>query len=191
MNFTFCCFVLPEPKIICCKWAAAKLISSAVPEVLIQCCLHSSNVCLDVPLTGEVVVKHCDKKIKSLECQLIRVESFTRGGDQPEVSSNRDKGVTGAVAYRNCTEIQTLEIVHSDPCHNLSIPVYMVLPRKFACPTMLTQRVQVEFQIKWLCILENGLTLSTTQPLVLWRSRLEEDGKTEGLLSPFSVPPSL
>ncbi len=166
-------------------------VSSAVSNISIECCLHSSNICLDVPLTGEVVVKHCDEKIISFEYQLIRVESFTQHGDQPEVRRNRDKAITGAVAYRNCTEIQTLEIVHGDLCHNLSIPVYMILPRKFSCPTMMTQRVQIEFQIKWLCMLENGLTLSTTQPLVFWRSRLQEDGKIEGLLSSFPVSPSL
>ncbi len=167
------------------------LISTSVPEISIQCLIHSSNVCLDVPLTGEVIVKHCNATIQSLECQLIRVESFTRGlgrrNGQPEGgSSNRDDEVNDM--HRNRTEIQTLEIVHGDPCHDISIPVYIVLPRQFVCPTMLAQRVQVEFEIKWLCLLKDGLTLSTTQRVVLWRSRFEEDGMVEGLLCPFPVP---
>ncbi len=162
-----------------------------MPEISIQCLLHSSNVCLDVPLTGEVVIEHCNATIRSLECQLTRIESFTRGsgmdGGHSKVSSSRDDEINGA-AHRNRTEIQTLEIIHGDPCHGLSIPVYMVLPRKFVCPTLLARCIQVEFEIKWFCILESGLTLSTNQPLVLWRSHLEENGKVEGLLSPFPVP---
>ncbi|CAM9124753.1 unnamed protein product [Ectocarpus sp. 13 AM-2016] len=48
---------------------------------------------------------------------------------------------------REATEIQNLQIGEGDVCRGLVIPVYMVLPRLFSCPTMVTPRFRVEFEL--------------------------------------------
>uniref|UniRef100_A0AAV2J4A5 Uncharacterized protein n=1 Tax=Knipowitschia caucasica TaxID=637954 RepID=A0AAV2J4A5_KNICA len=39
---------------------------------------------------------------------------------------------------RDATEIQNIQIAEGDVCHGLSIPIYMVFPRLFTCPTLET-----------------------------------------------------
>ena len=37
------------------------------------------------------------------------------------------------------TEIQNIQLGDGDVCRNLIIPIYMIFPRLFTCPTMLTE----------------------------------------------------
>jgi hypothetical protein len=38
------------------------------------------------------------------------------------------------------TEIQNVQIGWGDVCRQIAIPIYMIFPRLFTCPTMLTPR---------------------------------------------------
>lgn len=44
---------------------------------------------------------------------------------------------------RDATEIQNIQIAEGDVCHALSIPIYMVFPRLFTCPTLETTNFKV------------------------------------------------
>lgn len=44
---------------------------------------------------------------------------------------------------RDATEIQNIQIAEGDVCHGLSIPIYMVFPRLFTCPTLETTNFKV------------------------------------------------
>eukprot|EP00903_Cladosiphon_okamuranus_P014731 g13651.t1 len=93
--------------------------------------LHTATISTSRPLTGEVVVEESERPIKSLEVQLVRVETVDQAQGQ----------------LREATEIQNLQIGEGDVCRGLVIPIYMVLPRLFSCPTMVTPRFRVEFEL--------------------------------------------
>ncbi|KFO06590.1 Down syndrome critical region protein 3, partial [Balearica regulorum gibbericeps] len=44
---------------------------------------------------------------------------------------------------RDATEIQNIQIADGDVCRGLPIPIYMVFPRLFTCPTLETTNFKV------------------------------------------------
>lgn len=105
------------------------------------------------PMTGEIIVESCEQPIKSIELQLMRVE------------------VCGcAEGYsKDATEIQNIQIAEGDPCRNVSIPIYMVYPRLYTCPTILTPNFQVEFEVNIIVIFQSQYLVSQKFPLKLSR----------------------
>ena len=47
---------------------------------------------------------------------------------------------------REATEIQNIQLADGDVCRDLVIPIYMVFPRLFTCPTVDTLHFKVEFE---------------------------------------------
>lgn len=41
------------------------------------------------------------------------------------------------------TEIQNIQIGDGDVPHNIEIPIYMVFPRLFTCPTLITSNFKI------------------------------------------------
>ena len=41
------------------------------------------------------------------------------------------------------TEIQNIQIAEGDICRNLPLPIYMIFPRLFTCPTLATNNFKV------------------------------------------------
>lgn len=58
---------------------------------------------------------------------------------------------------RDATEIQNIQIADGDVCRSLSVPIYMVFPRLFTCPTLETTNFKVG---------------KRASPLRLWTCRL-------------------
>uniref|UniRef100_A0A3B3B8Q5 VPS26 endosomal protein sorting factor C n=1 Tax=Oryzias melastigma TaxID=30732 RepID=A0A3B3B8Q5_ORYME len=111
---------------------------SSLPKFLIRGHLDATNCVISQPLTGEVVVENSEVPIKSIELQLVRVETC---------------GCAEGYA-RDATEIQNIQIAEGDVCHGLSIPIYMVFPRLFTCPTLETTNFKFilkHFRIHILC----------------------------------------
>ncbi|XP_012586357.1 PREDICTED: Down syndrome critical region protein 3 [Condylura cristata] len=100
-----------------------------LPKFLIRGHLNSTNCVITQPLTGELVVESSEAAIRSIELQLVRVETC---------------GCAEGYA-RDATEIQNIQIADGDVCRGLSIPIYMVFPRLFTCPTLETTNFKVGF----------------------------------------------
>uniref|UniRef100_A0A8C5DUD3 Vacuolar protein sorting-associated protein 26C n=1 Tax=Gouania willdenowi TaxID=441366 RepID=A0A8C5DUD3_GOUWI len=96
---------------------------SLLPKFLIKGHLDATNCVISQPLTGEVMVENSDVPIKSIELQLVRVETCGYA--------------------RDATEIQNIQIAEGNVCHSLAIPIYMVFPRLFTCPTLETTNFKV------------------------------------------------
>jgi Vacuolar protein sorting-associated protein 26 len=106
---------------------------TTIPQFRVKGHLTRSNCSLNSPFTGEITVLESAAKIKSIEMQLVRVETIYAGGS--EVS-------------REATEIQNLQIGDGAVCINLAIPLYMIFPRVFTCPTVITDTFRVEFEVR-------------------------------------------
>ena len=71
-------------------------------------------------------VEECSATIKSIELQLVRVETC---------------GYQDGTA-REATEIQNIQIADGPVCHGWPIPVHMIFPRLFTCPTVRAPRAR-------------------------------------------------
>lgn len=126
---------------------------TSLPKFLIRGHLDATNCVISQPLTGEVVVENSDVPIKSIELQLVRVETcgeFMLRGDWINLSrvellflnARMCSGCAEGYA-RDATEIQNIQIAEGDVCHGLPIPIYMVFPRLFTSPTLETTNFKV------------------------------------------------
>ena len=67
------------------------------------------------------------------------------------------------------SEIQFIEIANGDVIHNLSIPVYMMFPRLFCCPTMETINFKIAFELNIAILFTNDVVITENFPLRLTR----------------------
>ncbi|XP_038832399.1 vacuolar protein sorting-associated protein 26C isoform X2 [Salvelinus namaycush] len=129
-------------------------LRSLLPKFLIRGHLDATNCVITKPLTGELVVESSDVAIKSIELQLVRVETC---------------GCAEGYA-RDATEIQNIQIAEGDVCHSLPIPIYMVFPRLFTCPTLETINFKVEFEVNVVIVLHDEHLITENFPLKLCRA---------------------
>ena len=52
----------------------------------------------------------------------------------------------------NATEVQNIQVADGDVIRNLEIPLYMLLPRIYSCPTIIHDLFKIEFQINLIVI---------------------------------------
>ncbi|XP_022737585.1 Down syndrome critical region protein 3 homolog isoform X2 [Durio zibethinus] len=83
------------------------------------------------PLSGELTVEASTLPICSVDIHLLRVESILLG----------EKIIT------ETSLIQTTQIADGDVCRNMTLPIYVVLPRLFTCPTVLAGPFSIEFKV--------------------------------------------
>ncbi|XP_057176736.1 vacuolar protein sorting-associated protein 26C isoform X2 [Triplophysa rosa] len=126
---------------------------TSLPKFLIRGHLDASTCVITQPLNGELVVENSEVAIKSIELQLVRVETC---------------GCAEGYA-RDATEIQNIQIAEGDVCHGLSIPIYMVFPRLFTCPTLETTNFKVEFEVNIVIVLHDDHLITENFPLKLVR----------------------
>lgn len=70
---------------------------------------------------------------------------------------------------REATEIQNVQLAMGDVCRKLSIPIYMIFPRLFTCPTLSTRTFKVDFEINLVVLFQNGYMITENFPVVLYR----------------------
>mmetsp|Transcript_16814 Transcript_16814/g.25116 ORF Transcript_16814/g.25116 Transcript_16814/m.25116 type:complete len:303 (-) Transcript_16814:36-944(-) len=114
----------------------------------------TSAVChINKPFTGSITVKSSQAEISSIEVQLVRVETC---------------GCAEGYA-KEATEIQNIQIAEGDVCRGLEIPIYMVFPRLFTCPTIATKTFKIEFEVNLVVKLKDGHVISENYPVSLLR----------------------
>ncbi|XP_018610855.1 vacuolar protein sorting-associated protein 26C [Scleropages formosus] len=125
----------------------------SLPKFLIRGHLDATSCVITQPLTGELVVENSEVPIKSIELQLVRVETC---------------GCAEGYA-RDATEIQNIQIAEGDVCHGLPIPIYMIFPRLFTCPTLETTNFKIEFEVNVVIVLQDDHLITENFPLKLCR----------------------
>jgi len=126
---------------------------SSVPEFLVTGYLDTANCIITKPFTGELTVSHSSASIRSIELQLVRVETC---------------GCAEGFS-RDATEIQNIQIGEGDVCRNVSIPIYMIFPRLFTCPTLNTSNFKIEFEINIIIVFQDDHLVTENFPIKLLR----------------------
>lgn len=124
-----------------------------IPKFLITGSLHRTVCNLTAPFTGDITVVEAATAIKSLELQLVRVESIALG----------DR------VAREATEIQNLQVGDGDVCRQLPIPLHMIFPRTFTCPTVRTDSFKVEFELNIIAVFADNFSVTENFPITLYR----------------------
>jgi hypothetical protein len=130
----------------------AKVVST-IPKFSITGRLHRSLCPIDQPLTGEVIVELAAAPIKSLELQLVRIETINAEGK----------------TTKEATEVQNIQIGSGDICRNFSVPLYMVFPRLFSCPTISASNFQIEWEVNLIIIYGEGYMITENFPITIFR----------------------
>ncbi|XP_063233764.1 vacuolar protein sorting-associated protein 26C [Bacillus rossius redtenbacheri] len=124
-----------------------------IPRFKVTGQLDSTMCCLARPFTGDLVVEHCELPIKSVEIQLVRVETC---------------GCAEGYA-KDATEIQNIQIGEGSVSTGLAIPIHMVFPRLFTCPTLFTSNFKVEFEVNIVIVFQDDHLITENFPIVLTR----------------------
>ncbi|XP_041968869.1 vacuolar protein sorting-associated protein 26C isoform X1 [Aricia agestis] len=100
-------------------------------------------------------VDECSVGIKSIELQLVRVETC---------------GCAEGYS-KDATEIQNIQVGEGDVRRGATLPLYMVLPRLFTCPTTAAANFKIEFELNIAVIFEDNYLVTENFPILLVRSR--------------------
>lgn len=127
----------------------------SIPRFLITGTLDSTVCCLSKPFNGFITIHHSEIPIKSIEIQLVRVET------------------TGcAEGYsKDATEIQNLQICDGNVCPKIHVPIYMTFPRLFTCPSLQTRNFKINFELNLCIIFRDDYLITENFPLQLLRSQ--------------------
>jgi len=126
---------------------------SKIPKFRISGRLDSTLCRITEPFSGELCVEHCEAVIRSIELQLVRVETC---------------GCAEGYA-RDATEIQNIQIGEGNVCKGVVIPIHMIFPRLFTCPSLVTNNFKIEFEVNVVIILENNHLITENFPIKLIR----------------------
>ncbi|KAK9875968.1 hypothetical protein WA026_011069 [Henosepilachna vigintioctopunctata] len=115
--------------------------------------LDSTYCNISKPITGHLKFKKCAIPVRSLELQLVRVETC---------------GCAEGFA-KESTEIQNIQIGDGDIPLNTEIPIYMIFPRLFTCPSLIEHNFKIEFEINIVIIFQNDHLITNNFPIILYR----------------------
>jgi len=124
-----------------------------VPRFKVTGYLDTAACNINRPISGQLVLEESDAVIKSIELQLVRVETC---------------GCADGYA-KEATEIQNIQIADGDVVRNQPIPIFMVFPRLFTAPTLATRTFKIEFEINLVIMLLDGHLISENFPVRLIR----------------------
>ena len=68
------------------------------------------------------------------------------------------------------TEIQNIQLADGDVCRGMEIPIHMIFPRLFTCPTLRSRSFKVEFEVNLVILLEDGYQITENFPIKLYRN---------------------
>jgi len=124
-----------------------------IPEFVFEGYFGRTLCPISEPFEGELVITKCPVEIRSIELQLVRVESCTY-----------NEGST-----RDATEIQSIQIADGNVVRNLPIPLHMVFPRHFTCSTTITNTFKVEFEVNLIIAFTDNHMITENFPIILCR----------------------
>jgi len=124
-----------------------------IPDFLFEGKLAHTVCNVNSPFQGELSITRCAVDIKSIELQLVRVESCSYMEGEA----------------REATEIQNIQIADGNVVRGLPIPLYMVFPRLFTCPTTISKQFKIEFEVNLIILFADNHMVTENFPIKLFR----------------------
>ena len=120
-----------------------------IPKFKFEGKIYTVNCNYAYPFDGFVIKKESELLIKSLEIQLVRVETF------------QDK--------TSATEVQNIQVADGDCLEDIEIPTYMLFPKMFSSTTFKHKKFKIEYQVNVIVIFSNGYQLTENVPINIYR----------------------
>ncbi|PSR96522.1 Down syndrome critical region protein [Actinidia chinensis var. chinensis] len=121
---------------------------SLLPELKSGGFRVSGKICtqcsLSDPINGELTVEASAVPLRSIDIHLLRVESI----------------LVGERVITETSLIQTTQIADGDVCHNMTLPIYILLPRLLTCPTIYAGPFSIEFKVSIVITFQSELSKS-------------------------------
>ena len=124
-----------------------------MPRFVVSGHLDSAVCDIQKAFTGMVTVEESEAAIKSIELQLVRVETC---------------GCADGYA-KESTEIQNIQVAEGDVARGIPIRLHMVFPRMFTCPSVASRTFKVEFEVNIVVMLEDNHVITEGFPITLVR----------------------
>ncbi|CAH1367402.1 hypothetical protein MTP99_008633 [Tenebrio molitor] len=126
---------------------------AGAPDFVLSGQLNGTCCSISKPFTGCMKLEKCAVPVRSVELQLVRVETC---------------GCAEGYA-REATEIQNIQIGDGDIPPMVEIPIHMVFPRLFTCPTLITTNFKIEFEINLVIVFHDDHLVTNNFPIILVR----------------------
>ena len=124
-----------------------------IPDFLFEGRLESTSCDIARPLLGELTIVRSAVDVKSIELQLVRVESCSYMEGEA----------------REATEIQNIQIAEGNVLRGVALPIYMVFPRLFCCSTTIAKAFRVEFEVNLIVLFADNHMVTENFPIKLYR----------------------
>ena len=115
--------------------------------------MNTTDCHIDRPFEGELTIVRTAVDVKSIELQLVRVESCTYMEGEA----------------REATEIQNIQIAEGNVMRGVALPMYMVFPRLFCCCTTVAKGFRVEFEVNLIILFADNHMVTENFPIRLYR----------------------
>ncbi|EKX36926.1 down syndrome critical region protein 3, partial [Guillardia theta CCMP2712] len=119
----------------------------------IRCRLDSTTMPVTQPLSGKIMVEETNRPVKSINLQLIRVETIN--------------GCEGSM--KEASEVQNVQLGVGNVKTGVDIPVHVILPRLFTSPTIHQTSFQLDFEANVVVEFENDFSVIENVPLTFYR----------------------
>ena len=124
-----------------------------VPDVEIVGHIDRYYNSIDIPLSGHICVKKCSVDILSLDIQFLRVEFCA----------------TSEFNGKEQSEIQSIQTADGDVLRGVDLPIHMMFPRWYTCPSIVTDFLRVEFEVNFVIVVEGYNQFVKNIPLKIYR----------------------
>ena len=98
-----------------------------------------------------VRIIQASEAIKSIELLLLRVEELP------------------SESFKQSSEVQNIQVAENDVERGCQVPLYMIFPRYYACPSLATNTFQIAFEVTISVIFHDNHLVSDTLPITLYR----------------------
>ena len=71
--------------------------------------------------------------------------------------------------YNPATEVQNIQIADGNVLKKVELPVFMVLPRFYSCPSFSYKEFTVNFELNLIFLFSGGFKITQNFPLFLFR----------------------
>ena len=123
--------------------------TTSIPKFKFEGEIATTNCCFTEPFDGYIIKRHSELQIKSVEIQLVRVETFEH--------------------KTSATEVQNIQVADGDCINDIEIPTYMLFPKIYSCATQKHFNFQIDFQVNIIVIFHNGYMLTENIPVNIYR----------------------
>ncbi len=147
-------FQYPKPKFFVIRSEDIKNEQAKTHKFQIRGELASEVIYFADYLEGKFTIDFSESPIRSIDLQMLRNEKIDHPGK----------------VFNEVTEIQLIQLCDGDVTRNMELPIFMILPRYYSCPSIKYKWFHLTFEINLVIGFKDGYKVTANIPLKLIRN---------------------